>query len=105
MNNQVHVRKGDKVIVISGDDKGKIGKVIEVSPEEGKIIVEGINLVQRHVKPRRQGEKGGIVEVPAAMYADKVMHYCDTCKKGVRAKAGEKNGKKIKVCAKCGAEL
>ena len=105
MNNQVHVKKDDKVIVISGDDKGKIGKVLEVSPSEGKVIVEGVNMVTRHVKPRKQGDKGGIIEVEGAMYADKVQHYCDNCKKGVRAKAADKNGKKIKVCAKCGAEL
>lgn len=105
MNNQVHVKKDDKVIVISGDDKGKIGKVLEVSPKERKVIVEGVNMVTRHVKPRKQGDKGGIIEVEGAMYADKVQHYCDTCKKGVRVKISEKNGKKIKVCAKCGAEL
>ncbi len=105
MNHQVHVKKDDKVIVISGDDKGKIGKVLEVSPKEGKVIVEGVNMVQKHVKPRKQGDKGGIISVEGAMYADKVQHYCDTCKKGVRVKVAEKNGKKIKVCAKCGAEL
>ena len=105
MNNQVHVKKDDKVIVISGDDKGKIGKVLEVSPKEGKVIVEGVNIVSRHVKPRKQGDKGGIIQVEGAMYADKVQHYCDKCKKGVRAKALVVDGKKIKVCAKCGAEL
>ena len=103
--NKVHVKKDDKVIVISGDDKGKIGKVLEVSPKEGKVIVEGVNMVSKHVKPRKQGDKGGIIEVAGAMYADKVQHYCDKCKKGVRAKVVVKNDKKIKVCAKCGAEL
>lgn len=102
---KLHVKTGDTVIVISGDDKGKIGKVLEVSPKERKVIVEGVNMVTRHVKPRKQGDKGGIIEVEGAMYADKVQHYCETCKKGVRVKISEKNGKKIKVCAKCGAEL
>ena len=88
MRNKVHVRRDDEVIVISGDDKGKRGKVLQVSPKEGKIIVEGINIVSRHVKPRRQGEAGGIIKVEGPMYACKVMLYCSKCNKGVRVKAG-----------------
>ena len=106
MNKQVHVKKDDTVIVISGDDKGKKGKVLEVSPKEGKVIVQGINVVTKHSKPRRQGEAGGIVKVEGAMYADKVQLYCDKCGKGVRAKTVIKeDGKKARVCAKCGANL
>ncbi len=105
MNKQVHVKKDDTVIVISGDDKGKKGKVLEVSPEEGKVIVEGINIVTKHAKPRRQGETGGIVKVEGAMYADKVQLFCDKCGKGVRAKAKIVDGKKVRVCAKCGENL
>ena len=103
---KMNIKKDDTVIVISGDDRGKKGKVVQVSPEEGKIIVDGINFISRHVKPRKQGEQGGIVKAEGAMYACKVMHYCDKCDKGVRAKVStDKNGKKIKVCAKCGAAL
>ncbi len=105
MNKKIHVKKDDTVIVISGDDKGKKGKVLEVSPEEGKVIVEGINIVTKHAKPRRQGETGGIVKVEGAMYADKVQLYCDKCGKGVRAKHTVKGDKKIRVCAKCGKEI
>ncbi|MBQ8248912.1 MAG: 50S ribosomal protein L24 [Clostridia bacterium] len=105
MNKKVHVKKDDTVIVISGDDKGKTGKVLEVSPEEGKVIVEGINIVTKHAKPRRQGETGGIVKVEGAMYADKVQLYCEKCKKGVRTKAKIDGDKKIRVCAKCGKEI
>ena len=105
MNNQVHVKKDDKVIVISGDDKGKVGKVLEVSPSEGKVIVEGVNMVTRHVKPRKQGEKGGIVKVEGAMYACKVALYCSKCDQGVRVKHTVEDGKKVRVCAKCGAKL
>ena len=61
--NTLHVKKDDTVIVVSGDDKGKKGKVLETSPSEGKIIVKGINIVTRHVKPRKQGDEGGIVNV------------------------------------------
>ena len=106
MNNQVHVKKDDKVIVISGDDKGKIGKVLEVSPSEGKVIVEGVNMVTRHVKPRKQGDKGGIVEAEAAMYASKVQHYCSSCKAPTRvAHKLNNDGSKDRVCAKCGKKL
>lgn len=106
MNKQVHVKKDDTVIVISGDDKGKKGKVLEVSPKEGKVIVQGINIVSKHSKPRRQGEVGGIVKVEGAMYADKVQLFCSKCNKGVRAKAKIlENGNKIRVCAKCGENL
>ena len=100
------VRKGDTVIVGSGDDKGKKGKVLEVSPKEGKVIVEGVNIVSKHVRPRKQGEEGGIVKVEGAFYASKVNLYCDKCGKGVRA--GHKvleDGKKVRVCAKCGEIL
>ncbi len=105
MNKKIHVKKDDTVIVISGDDKGKKGKVLEVSVEEGKVIVEGINIVTKHAKPRRQGETGGLVKVEGAMYADKVQLYCDKCGKGVRAAAKIDGDKKIRVCAKCGKEI
>ena len=105
MNKKVHVKKDDTVVVISGDDKGTKGKVIEVSPKEGKVIVNGVNIVSKHVKPRRQGETGGIVKVEGAMYADKVQIYCSKCDKGVRIKHEIKDGKKIRVCAKCGQAL
>ncbi len=105
MSNQVHVKKDDTVIVISGDDKGKKGKVLEVSPKEGKVIVSEINVVTKHAKPRREGEAGGIVKVEGAMYADKVQIFCAKCGKGVRAKAKIVDGKKVRVCAKCGENL
>ena len=105
MSNKLHVKKDDTVIVISGDDKGKKGKVLEVSPKEKKVIVEGINRVQKHSKPRRQGDAGGIITVDGPMYACKVQLFCSKCGKGVRAKYVVDNGTKKRVCAKCGAEL
>ena len=99
------IRKDDTVIVLSGDDKGKKGKVIATSPKERKVIVEGVNMVKKHVKPRRQGENGGIIEVAGAMYADKVAIFCDKCGKGVRVSYKIVNGKKVRVCPKCGKEL
>ena len=105
----LHVKKDDIVVVISGDDKGVKGKVIATSPEEGKVIVEGANIVSKHNKARRQGEVSSIVKTEGAIYASKVMLYCPKCDKGVRVKTKleVKDGKKIKtrVCAKCGAEI
>lgn len=101
----LQVRKDDTVIVISGDDKGAKGKVLAVSPDEGKVIVEGINMQTKHVKPRKQGEAGGIIKVEGAMYASKVMLYCEKCKKGVRYSTKVEDGKKVRVCVKCGSKL
>ena len=108
--NTLHVKRDDTVIVISGDDKGVKGKVIAVSPDERKVIVEGANMQTKHVKPRRQGEAGGIIKVEGAMYADKVALVCNNsaCKnngKATRAKVVVENGEKIRVCAKCGKKI
>ena len=102
---KLHVRKGDTVVVLSGDDKGKKGKVLEVSKAEGKVIVEGINIVTKHVKPRRQGEEGGLIKTEGAFYASKVGVYCAKCDKGVRVGHKVVGDKKVRVCAKCGEEL
>ena len=101
----LHIKKGDTVIVLSGDDKGVKGEVIAVSPAEGKVIVKDANIIHKHVKPRRQGETGGIVDAESAIYASKVAIYCPKCDKGVRVKHQIKDGAKIRVCAKCGKEL
>ncbi len=103
---KVHVRRGDTVMVISGKDKGKTGKVAVVSPTEGKVIVEGVNMVTKHVKPRKQGDQGGIVKAEGAMYASKVMLYCAKCKKPTRiSKKANKKGELVRVCTHCGTEL
>ena len=105
MKKKIHVKTGDTVMVISGKDKGKTGNVLEVSPKEGKVIVEDLNIVTKHVKPRREGEAGGIMKVPGAMYASKVMLYCSKCKKPTRiAHKGTGSGK-VRICKHCGAEL
>ena len=105
MEKKLHVKTGDMVIVISGDDKGKTGKVVEVSPKEGKVIVNGVNLVKKHMRPRPPKEAGGILEVEGAMYASKVQLYCEKCKKATRAAHKIDGDKKTRVCTKCGAEL
>ena len=103
--NKLHVKTGDTVIVLSGEDKGVKGEVIAVSPAEGKILVKGVNIIHKHVKPRRQGETGGIVDAEGAIYASNVALYCSKCDKGVRVHTKVVDGKKVRVCAKCGKEL
>ena len=102
---KLHIKRDDTVVVLSGDDKGKQGKVIAASPEEGKVIVAGVNIVSKHAKARKQGDKSQIVKTEGAMYACKVQLVCPKCDKGVRTKVKVVDGKKIRVCAKCGAEI
>ena len=104
---KVHVKTGDKVVVINGKDRGKQGKVLQVSPSEGKVIVEGVNIVSKHVKPRKMGEAGGIIKAESALYADKVQLICPKCGRPTRVGHIIENGKKFRVCKKadCGAKF
>ena len=95
----MNIKKGDTIVVLSGKDKGKQGKVLGTVPSEAKVVVEGINMVTCHIKPRRQGEEGGIVKREAAIYASKVALYCPDCKKGVRTHTETVDGKKVRVCS------
>ena len=79
--NHIHVKTGDTVVMLSGKDKGKQGKVLQVSPKEQKVIVEGLNMVTKHVKPRKQGDPAGIMKAESAVYACKVMAVCPKCGK------------------------
>ena len=101
----MNIKKGDTVVVLSGKDKGKQGKVLGTLPGSLKVVVEGINMVTCHVKPRRQGETGGIMQREAALYASKVQVVCPKCGKGTRVAHKIENGKKSHVCKHCGAEL
>ena len=99
----VHVKTNDTVIILSGKDKGKQGKVLAVSPKENKIIVEGCNMIKKHVKPRKMGDKGGIVDAESAMYACKAMLVCPKCGKPTRvAHKVLADGTKERLCKKCG---
>lgn len=106
MNNTVHVKTGDTVIILSGKERGKKGKVLAVSPKEGKVIVEGLNMVSKHVKPRKAGDQGGIVKAEGALYACKVQVVCPRCGKPTRVshKVYE-DGTKERICTKCGEAL
>jgi large subunit ribosomal protein L24 len=104
--NKMSIKKGDTVIVLSGKDKGKQGKGEVVLPKEGKVVVERVNVVSRHTKPRQQGDEGGIIKKEAPIYACKVMRVCPKCNKPTRtAHKLLADGKKVAVCKKCGAEI
>lgn len=101
----LHVKKGDKVIVLSGDDKGKTGKVLQIFPKEGRAIVEGINMVYRHKKPRSAQEAGGIVKTEAPIYLSKLQVVCPECGAPARMGFAMVGDEKSRVCKKCGKAI
>jgi len=106
MASKLKIKKGDQVIVISGDDKGKKGKVLAAYPKEGKVLVEGVNMVTKHRRPRKQGDTAGIIHQEAPIYVNKVMIICGKCKKPTRV--GYQvlaSGEKVRVCKKCNETL
>ena len=101
----MQVKSGDKVVVISGKDKGKTGKIMRVLPKENRVIIEGVNMITKHKKPAGPTSPGGIVKYEAPINASKVMYYCDKDNTGVRVGHKIENGKKTRVCKKCGKVL
>ncbi|MCD8357528.1 MAG: 50S ribosomal protein L24 [Clostridia bacterium] len=103
--NTLHVKKGDTAVVLSGKQKGKKGKIISVSPKKGQVVIEGVNMLTTHVKPRRQGESGGIVKREGAIRACKVMAVCPKCDKPTRQAhkfLEDEKKTKVRVCKHCG---
>jgi len=102
----VQIRKNDSVIVIGGKERGKTGKVLRVMPDKDAVIIERLNMVKRHTKPRGPQQPGGIVEKEAAIHASNIMILCDKCNAPVRV--GHKtlaDGKKIRICRRCNEAL
>ena len=99
------VKKGDTVQVLSGNDKGKKGEVLEVIPKDSKVVVKGVNVRKKHIKPRKQGDEGGIISVECAINSSKVNVVCPKCGKSTRVEYKIENDKKVRVCKKCGAKL
>ncbi len=97
----MRIKKNDQVQMISGKDRGKRGKVIKVFPDKNKVIIEGLNLVKRHRRPRRSGEKGQRVEVPTAVPVCRVMLVCPSCGKPCRVKYQFSGDAKFRVCSRC----
>ena len=102
----MNIRTGDNVIVLSGKDKGKTGKVIRADVKGMKVVVEGVNVATKHQAPRKQGQEGGIIKVETPIYVSKVQVVCPKCGKPTRG-GGEfdADGNKSRVCKKCGANL
>jgi large subunit ribosomal protein L24 len=104
--NNLHIKKDDTVMINSGADKGKKGKVLEVSPKDNRIVVEGVNIRSKHTKPKKAGEQGGIIKIEGGINASKANLYCSKCGKGTRVKMVEKkDGTKVRACVKCGGEI
>ena len=101
----MNIKKNDTVIVLSGKDKGVKGKVLEAMPAKEMVIVEKVNVATCHTKPRKQGETGGIVKRETPIRACKVALFCEKCGKGVRVGHKIEDGKKTRICRKCGAEI
>ena len=99
------IRKGDTVQVLSGNDKGKTGEVLKVMPKQEKIVVKGVNIRKKHIKPRKQGEEGGIIPVECAIDSSIVNVVCPKCGKTTRVEYKVENDKKVRVCKKCGANI
>ena len=101
----MNIKKGDNVVVLSGKDKGKEGKVLGAMPADKKVIVEGVNVATCHVKPRKQGEEGGIIRREIPMYVSKVMLVCPKCGKATRVGHKTVDGKNVRACKKCGETI
>ena len=99
------IKKGDTVKVLSGNDKGKTGEVLEVIPKTQKIVVKGVNVRKKHVKPRKQGEEGGIIPVECAIHRSKVNVVCPKCGKATRMGYQIEKNEKVRICKKCGAKI
>ena len=99
------IKKGDNVKVLSGNDKGKTGEILEVIPKANKVVVKGVNVRKKHVKPRKQGEEGGIIQTEVAVNSSKVSVVCPKCGKPTRIGYIKENDKKIRVCKKCEAKI
>lgn len=100
---KLHVKKGDTVLVLSGKDKGKRGKVLRALPREGRVVVEGVHVVKKHVKPNRKVMQGGIIAQEAPLHAAKVMLVCPKCNTPTRiARRRLADGKSVRACRRCG---
>ena len=101
----MRIKKGDTVQVLSGNDKGKKGEVLEVMPKDSKVVVKGVNVRKKHIKPRKQGDEGGIISVECAINSSKVNVVCPKCNKPTKIGYEMDKDKKVRVCKKCGTKI
>jgi large subunit ribosomal protein L24 len=102
---KMKIKKGDTIIVLSGKDRGRQGKVLRTIPKEERAVVEGVNMRKRRTRAKRAGEKGSVVEFPAPMHVSNMSLYCGACKRGVRVGTDTRGGKKVRVCVRCDKAL
>jgi len=106
MMNKSKIKKGDMVLVSAGKEKGKKGEVSEIIKKDGRVLVNGINIVKKHKKSQGENKKPNIVEEPAPIHLSNVMYFCPKCDKGVRLGVKiEKDGTKTRFCKKCGTSI
>lgn len=103
--NKLNIKKDDGVVVIAGKDKGAKGKVLVALPKEGRVIVQNVNMVTRHVKPRKQGDPGGRIKQEGTIHASNVMIVCPKCSKPTRVGHSIEKDKKVRICKKCGKAI
>ncbi len=101
----MRIKKGDNVQVLSGNDKGKTGEILEIDPKANKVVVKGVNVRKKHVKARKQGDESGILSIECAIPASKVNVVCPKCGKATRVGYSEEKDKKVRICKKCGSKL
>jgi large subunit ribosomal protein L24 len=95
------IKKGDKVLIIKGKDRGKVGQVIKALPKDNKVVIEGLNLVKKHIKPRKEGEKGKIVTVPKPIFVSNIKLVCPKCNKATKIGYKIEGQNKNRYCKKC----
>ena len=101
----MRIKKGDTVKVLSGNDKGKTGEVLEVIPKVNKVIVKGVNVRKKHVKARKQGDESGIISVECSIPSSKVNVVCPKCGKATKVGYSMEKDQKVRICKKCGAKI
>ncbi|HBY57109.1 MAG TPA: 50S ribosomal protein L24 [Candidatus Atribacteria bacterium] len=101
--NKVNFKKGDNVLVISGDDKGKSGKIVSIFPEKMRVIIEGVNFLKKHNKPSQKVPQGGVIKKEGTLHISNIKLICNKCNKPTNIKRERtKEGKRVRVCKKCG---
>ena len=101
----MNIKKGDNVKIIAGKDRGKSGKVLRIFERDMRVLVDGLNLAKKSVKPKKQGQKGEIISFSRPMHASNVMLLCASCKKAVRLGSRKEGDKKVRYCRKCNADI
>ncbi|MBA7498237.1 50S ribosomal protein L24 [subsurface metagenome] len=103
VNNKIGFKKGDKVLVITGEDKGKIGKIVSIFPKKTEVIVEGVNFLKKHSKPTQKAPQGGIITQEGILHTSNIRLICNKCNKPTAIRREKiKEGKRVRVCKKCG---